>query len=516
MKKKFLSIVIIALMWISILYFAFGSELGTNAMAEINANYPDNIIAFDDPTERSHGYVRSEPRVLIPPSEESLQRTREQVEAFDCAMIEDVSVDECEALVALYASTNGSDWKDNTNWLQTTTVGDWYGVDTFYGGPSFLSLTYNNLVGTIPPEIGNLPDLRKLDLSSNFISGKIPAEIIQLENLEWLFLQGNLLSGSIPSEFGFKNINMIRLERNQLTGQIPASLGQAEKMRFLFLYDNQLSGQIPGELGQAPNLWDLLLNNNQLTGPIPSELGNSPSLMKLDLSSNQLSGTIPPEIGNLVNLLYIIISNNKITGAVPESITNLTKLGSDTDFGYNRLNVPQEEPVQSFLNEKDPDWHITQAIQATIPCDLGGEIISRDGKTEIMLPDGACNGQLNIILAPIIKPSHAYGQMYWRNNSFELSAWNEQGAVTQFQKPLIFTLHYTRRDAANQPERLAVELFNEDSMDWQDAVYTCWKGKYTRNIDEKWLQLPVCHLTEFGLFILPEKPYRMYVPMNMK
>ncbi len=141
MKKKFLSIVIIALMWIGILYFAFGSELGTNAMADIHEKYPDNIIDFDDysqsddPIESSRGgYVKPESRIFTPPpSEESLKLTREKVQAFDCGTIEGATIRECQALVALYASTNGAAWTNNTNWLESKAVGgEWYGIRTNY------------------------------------------------------------------------------------------------------------------------------------------------------------------------------------------------------------------------------------------------------------------------------------------------------------------------------------------------------------------------------------------------
>ena len=48
----------------------FNSDLGVNAMEKINANYPDNIIIFDDIAEQSEGDDLPEPRVFIPPSEE--------------------------------------------------------------------------------------------------------------------------------------------------------------------------------------------------------------------------------------------------------------------------------------------------------------------------------------------------------------------------------------------------------------------------------------------------------------
>ena len=666
MKKKILGISTVVLLLIAALYFAFSSELGTNAMADIHEKYPDNIIDFDDysqsddPIERSQGYVKPEPRVFVPPSEESLRQTQEKVQSFDCATIEDTSQEECEALVALFASTNGAAWTNNTNWLQSTTIGDWYGVNTLYGGPSGLSLAGNNLVGTIPPEIGNLKDLMILDLAENFLSGSIPSELMKLDKLGRLELSNNLLSGSIPPELGLTSrIWSLSLNNNQLTGQIPAEIGQARSLWILSLSGNQLSGPIPGELGSLyqltrlslssnplsgnlppelgklynlgslsiedtlitgpipaefakmrklshvwlrnnqlsgsippeigsmeqlrvlrlennklsgslppelknSGLWDLILTNNQISGEIPPELGemccleylvlgnnqlsgeipdtlfNAPITI-LDLSNNELTGSIPASIGNrgylrylylsdnqftgiipteigaLGNLLTLNISNNKFEGAIPESITNLVNLSENTDFGYNRLNVPQEEPVQSFLNEKDPDWYLTQAIQATVPCDSGGEIISRDGRIEVVIPAEACDGELDVLLAPFSKPSHAYLPMFWANNGFELTAWNEQGAVTQFQKSLGFTLYYADDEIGPLPEeQLAVEMYMEDYRVWSDAICTCPGGEYTRNVDDNWVRLPVCHLTEFGLFNIPEMPFRLYIPIANK
>ena len=47
-----------------------------------------------------------------------------------------------------------------------------------------------------------LVNLRWLDLSFNQLSGGIPPELGNLTELEWLALRFNDLSGSIPPEFG--------------------------------------------------------------------------------------------------------------------------------------------------------------------------------------------------------------------------------------------------------------------------------------------------------------------------
>ena len=80
------------------------------------------------------------------------------------------------ALIALYESTDGPNWKQNENWLSDAPLADWYGVSTDAAGRVIqLSLVDNGLRGTIPPQIGNLRALRSLWLYSNELSGSIPA-----------------------------------------------------------------------------------------------------------------------------------------------------------------------------------------------------------------------------------------------------------------------------------------------------------------------------------------------------
>jgi len=188
-------------------------------------------------------------------------------------------------LVALYHSTGGDQWANNTNWLQNTPLGHWHGVETDQQGyVTRLDLRSNGLDGSIPPELGNLTRLVVLYLHANRLSGPIPSELGNLSKLSRLFLNDNDLTGPIPSE-----------------------LGNLSKLRDLILSDNDLADPIPSELGKLSNLRRLSLSDNDLTGPIPPELGNLSSLLSLDLSDNDLTGPIPPELGNLSSLLSLTL-----------------------------------------------------------------------------------------------------------------------------------------------------------------------------------------------------------------
>ena len=59
------------------------------------------------------------------------------------------------ALVALYHSTGGDNWRRNDNWLSDAPLGQWYGVDTSAQGRVVaLRLSYNQLSGGNTTSVG--------------------------------------------------------------------------------------------------------------------------------------------------------------------------------------------------------------------------------------------------------------------------------------------------------------------------------------------------------------------------
>ncbi len=308
---------------------------------------------------------------VLPISNQTASAQLLSVTFTDCAIQTQIPTAECEALVALYNATNGASWTNNTGWLQTATPCSWFGIHCDNESKlTGLHLDSNNLVGTIPVELGDLAHLAVLDLRLNQLTGSIPAELGNLTDLTWLALLNNQLTGSIPPELGsLTNLTTLYLISNQLTGSIPAELGNLTNLTWLSLGFNQLTGSIPAQLGNLTNLRWLFLNTNQLTGAIPPALGNLTRLLDLELDDNQLSDSIPPELGNLTNLTWLKLDNNQLIGSIPTQLGNLTNLEM-LSVDNNQLTGPIPAQLGNLINLS---WLYLNANQLTgvIPPQLG-------------------------------------------------------------------------------------------------------------------------------------------------
>jgi hypothetical protein len=94
------------------------------------------------------------------------------------------------ALIGLFESTGGANWKHRENWQGPEgTECDWYGVQCSRGIDNHvasLDLTENGLVGSVPQTLSDLKQIEWLILVGNRLSGKLPEGIIER------FLDGSL------------------------------------------------------------------------------------------------------------------------------------------------------------------------------------------------------------------------------------------------------------------------------------------------------------------------------------
>ena len=282
-------------------------------------------------------------------------------------------------MAALYHSSNGPNWNNNTNWLSEAPLHSWQGVKTNSSGQvTSLDLSRNNLQGEIPSDIGQLDQLTYLNLAGNSLAEPIPPEIGQLHKLTTLDLSRNQLTGDVPSEIGdLQELRYLGLGSNQLTGSIPSEIGQLHELRNLHLSDNRLTGDIPPEIWELQNLWGLFLrgddysrdSGNRLTGAIPPEIARMENLEILSLESNQLTGNIPSEIGELTELRDLRLTGNQFTGTIPSEIGQLHKL-TTLALSDNQLTGDIPPEMGQLLNLQSLDLS-RNGLEGTIPAEIG-------------------------------------------------------------------------------------------------------------------------------------------------
>ncbi|NWF90019.1 MAG: T9SS type A sorting domain-containing protein [Ignavibacteriaceae bacterium] len=301
------------------------------------------------------------------------------------------------ALVALYNSTDGANWVDKTNWL-TGPVPTWFGITVTGDRVTKVEIRWNNLVGQIPPEIGNLTELTYLSLIQNKLSGPIPHEIGNLNKLVRLFLSSNQLSDSIPPEIGnLSNLQFLGLEVNKLSGPIPVEIGNLSNLIFLTLNQNNFSGSIPVELFNLTELRTLLLNVNKLSGVIPPQVGNLTKVEILSFAINNLEGPLPAEIQNLTQLFHLSVGYNQLTGTIPNWIGNLTNL-TDLTLSGNLFSGAIPKEIGNLTNLST--LYISQnELSDTIPAEIGNLV----NLTQLFLDNNQLLGAVPSGFANLIK-----------------------------------------------------------------------------------------------------------------
>ena len=229
----------------------------------------------------------------------------------------DFCVADREALVALYNATGGDNWNDDTNWLSSAPIGEWYGVTTDSDGRvTSLKLSENSLSGPLPSELGDLSELTCLSLWGNDLTGAIPEDLGDLTNLTQLDLLGNGLYGSIPSSLGdLTNLTRLHLAENDLSGSIPSSLGDLTSLESLYLFRNDLRGQIPSSLENLTNLNWLYISENGFTGCVPAGLRDVPN----------------HDLGKLSSLSYC--AQTSTSGVVAQDSSVSPQQSADFDVG---------------------------------------------------------------------------------------------------------------------------------------------------------------------------------------
>ena len=135
-----------------------------------------------------------------------------------------VPQNERDALVALYNSTDGANWTDNTGWLGAVgTECSWFGITCANGSITRLYLTNNNLAGSLP-SLSAFKNIEFLNFDSNNQLTELLPNLSGLTKLSGADFYGAQFSGNIPNFSNLPNLSYLNLGNNILEGNVPGSL----------------------------------------------------------------------------------------------------------------------------------------------------------------------------------------------------------------------------------------------------------------------------------------------------
>ncbi|KAJ0081811.1 hypothetical protein Patl1_10031 [Pistacia atlantica] len=184
-----------------------------------------------------------------------------------------------------------------------------------------LGLGQNRLNGTISKSIGQMFELRSLDLSDNSLRGVISEEFfLNLSKLDHLDLSHNSFVLNVSDDWvpPFQQITFLSLASCKMGPRFPKWLGNMQGF-VLNVYVLDISNA--GISDTLPEwVWDMLhhidylnISHNYIKG---NSIGNMSCLHAIDLSSNNLIGQLSGFFQNLSDGSYTNLSGNKFSGSI--------------------------------------------------------------------------------------------------------------------------------------------------------------------------------------------------------
>ncbi|CAF2143086.1 phytosulfokine receptor 1 [Brassica napus] len=210
-----------------------------------------------------------------------------------------------------------------------------------------LELGNKKLSGTLSESLGNLDQIKVLNLSRNFIKDSIPLSILTSPTLQTLDLSFNDLSGEIPQTLNLPSLQSLDLSSNNFNGSLSRSIGNLSSLARLDVSWNSFSGEIPDVFHELTRLKYLSAQTNRLSGGIPRSLASSRTLNLLNLRNNSLTGPLLLNCTAMVELNSLDLGTNRFNGRLPENLPVCKRL-KNVNLARNGFRGEVPESFKNF------------------------------------------------------------------------------------------------------------------------------------------------------------------------
>ncbi|KAB2598489.1 LRR receptor-like serine/threonine-protein kinase FLS2 [Pyrus ussuriensis x Pyrus communis] len=222
-----------------------------------------------------------------------------------------------------------------------------------------------------------LPSLVELDMSDCQLHQITPLPTTNFTSLVVLDLSFNSFNSLMPRwVFSLKNLVSLRLSDCGFRGPIPSISQNIISLREIDLSYNYISlDPIPNSIQNMTGLKVLNLEWNNFNSTIPEWLYSLNNLESLLLSYIELRGEISSSIGNMTSLVNLHLDGNRLEGKIPNSLGHLCKL-KVLDLSENHFTVRRPSEIFESLSRCGPDGIKSLSLRYTnisgpIPMSLG-------------------------------------------------------------------------------------------------------------------------------------------------
>jgi len=241
--------------------------------------------------------------------------------SYEYDSLPDISLDPSRStmyssLMALFVGLSGSGWRRKDNWgMGDPCFQGWYGVDCdCTGRVTRLNLADNSLRGSIPSALAQLTDLSEIYLQTTLRSSP-----------GYTNPYANEITGAMPNLGNLQQLRVLDISLNSITS-LPTDISMNINLEILSATGNQLTS-IPSNIGALVNLKVLELGDNLITSPFPAAgVCSMSDIYVLSVGNNSFSGSFVDSTLCIQNLNPLIFD---ISGPHPSSLGSFDSLKGD-------------------------------------------------------------------------------------------------------------------------------------------------------------------------------------------